>query len=1031
LAPSWFSSYSRLRVPALTVSGLVVDPSGAPVQGARVTLTLGGAPELGAASRTNRRGLYKVSIPRERIQPVAGALQGAVSIEASDFEPVRFDVKWVEAAELDVGAVLLPSGSPPLSPDPQTVNFRLEGTVRDSAGRPVPDAQLSFVGGSVSRPRALITDEAGHFETLLLQSPRTFTLEITKPGHETTRFTMAVDGIAQPQSLARGTWDLVLPAVGAAPPTEQRRLTSVRPGDWSSRYRRGVEALESQDWAGAVGELLVAIQARPRSGGEVSLRDGRTGAYLPYLQLGIAYLNLGRHEEAIQAFETEEQYEVVTASRRDLENLRTFRRFAEQARQSDQAKSDQVLAAAVQRSLEESAALERQGRFEPALTALDPAIAVAPQEAAVAKARDRLRGILDQEEERRAVESRIARLTSEGRSHADAGRFEEAAASFRQALDLRPSAELERLLGEARAKLAEEITAGETTAAEITESLVEVRNLADRGLFDPALARLETVLSMSPNLSTALELQRQLLLDREEQVREEHTASSVADLMAEGTALLDAGEIRQALAIFNRVIALDGENEDAAHFLQEAYTKLSQSVLGGSVGVTRLAPVLVVTNPASSANPSGVDNAPQERVSSSEFVLTALILDDQPNLVVACCSDEARPEAGSLRVGDQDTVRPLKGEKVLEHATQVGADRSLVSLYRFTYSVPVELAPGHREFHIVVMDSDELFAEASHRVLYVRPLLRSPWFYSGVAMLIPLGLVAGHGFRVRRRNRLLKRRFNPYVAGAPVLDDDLFVGRESLISRILETIHNNSVLVYGERRIGKTSLLHHLKRRLEALQDPAYKFFPVFIDLEGTSQEDFFATIAADVFEALQPHLGGSTASPLTDASRYGYHELVRDLGRVVRTLAETTDKKVKLVLLIDEVDQLNSYDPRVNQSLRKLFMKSFAENLVAVMSGVSIKRHWSTEGSPWYNFFEEIEIGSLDDHHAERLVRAPVKGVFSLEQPVVERILELSERKPYAIQKMCAALVNRSHEVGSRRITVEDVDSLATTASI
>jgi hypothetical protein len=287
-------------------------------------------------------------------------------------------------------------------------------------------------------------------------------------------------------------------------------------------------------------------------------------------------------------------------------------------------------------------------------------------------------------------------------------------------------------------------------------------------------------------------------------------------------------------------------------------------------------------------------------------------------------------------------------------------------------------------------------------------------------------MVAGLGWRARQRNRLLKRRFNPYVAGAPVLDAGLFVGRESSIARILETIHHNSVLIYGERRIGKTSLLHHLKRRLQALEDPEYEFFPVFVDLEGTREEDFFATLAAEVFEELRPQLEGSTAATPTEASPYGYHELVRDLGRVVRVLAKSTEKKAKVVLLIDEVDQLNGYDPRVNQSLRKLFMKSFAENLVAVMSGVSINRHWSMEGSPWYNFFEEIELGSLEERHAEELVRAPIRGVFRFDQEVVERILELSERKPYAIQKLCVALVNRSHEQGTRRITLQDVESLA-----
>jgi len=61
--------------------------------------------------------------------------------------------------------------------------------------------------------------------------------------------------------------------------------------------------------------------------------------------------------------------------------------------------------------------------------------------------------------------------------------------------------------------------------------------------------------------------------------------------------------------------------------------------------------------------------------------------------------------------------------------------------------------------------------------------------------------------------------------------------------------------------------------------------------------------------------------------------------------------------LLVDGIDELNHYDPRTTQRVRSLFMASLAENLVMVASAVEIDKHWEQEGSPWYNFFEEIEI--------------------------------------------------------------------------
>ena len=116
-------------------------------------------------------------------------------------------------------------------------------------------------------------------------------------------------------------------------------------------------------------------------------------------------------------------------------------------------------------------------------------------------------------------------------------------------------------------------------------------------------------------------------------------------------------------------------------------------------------------------------------------------------------------------------------------------------------------------------------------------------------------------------------------------------------------------------------------------------------------------------------------------------------------------------MLLIDEVDELNDYDPKVNQKLRSFFMKTFAEHVTAVVSGVQIKKHWELEGSPWYNFFEEIEITPFKREYAVALITRPIRGIFKLEEGVVDQILALTECKPYLIQKLCVALVNRLHE--------------------
>jgi hypothetical protein len=233
-------------------------------------------------------------------------------------------------------------------------------------------------------------------------------------------------------------------------------------------------------------------------------------------------------------------------------------------------------------------------------------------------------------------------------------------------------------------------------------------------------------------------------------------------------------------------------------------------------------------------------------------------------------------------------------------------------------------------------------------------------------------------------------------------------------------------LLYGERRIGKTSLLHVLQRRLSDLRDEEYVFVPVYVDLQGTPEDRFFESLAEQVFEELSgPLADARPRNPSSRPSPYSFHDLVRDLRDILRILQSRSDKRVKLVLLVDEVDELNHYNSRTNQKLRSLFMKSFAENLVAIFAGVAIRHAWDRDGSPWYNFFEEIEVRALRRDQAIELVRRPIKGALKLQSGLAEEIVELCECKPYRIQKVCVALVQRAHDHSRVQIFLADLEAI------
>ncbi len=270
-----------------------------------------------------------------------------------------------------------------------------------------------------------------------------------------------------------------------------------------------------------------------------------------------------------------------------------------------------------------------------------------------------------------------------------------------------------------------------------------------------------------------------------------------------------------------------------------------------------------------------------------------------------------------------------------------------------------------------------------------------------------------------RRRRAFRARFNPYVAGAPILNERMFYGRAGLLKQILNALHNNSLMVFGERRIGKTSFLHRLRDTLPTVDDPDYEFIPVFIDLQGVKEGDFFSALNHEITQTLSER--GIPEAP--SEAEFGVRQFTANLRRYIAALKEQCQKKPKLVLLLDEVDVMNSFTEQTNQQLRSVFMKGFAEHLAAVMAGIHINTKWKSEGSPWYNFFEQIELKPFPREQAEELIIRPVQGIYAYTSDAIERILELTDGKPYLIQKLCLNLISYILLTNKRKIERTDVD--------
>ncbi len=762
---------------------------------------------------------------------------------------------------------------------------------------------------------------------------------------------------------------------------------------WYEHYAAAEKALSGENWAEAIEELNSALEKKGDSGARARTYGMKFTAYFPYLKLGIAYYELGQIDAALQAFETEERLGAIAQSEPDRAELERYRQLALEAQRSAVDEEAERIGYVVRESLIAADRLEGENDIEGAIAALGSALAVAPDDSRALDTLDRLRSELAAQQQRQDIQKRLSELIDRGRGLHSQGLFAEASSVLRQALSLREDSEARTLFEDAQQQLRGQIQADERSRS-VALALTEAADLQRAGRTEEALERLQPTLALEPDNSEALALERTLLELRAQADQDRLRGEAVEGFLAKGETALATGRFEDALAAANRVLAVDTGNRTALHQLASAYRAINERLLGGAPR-QNFPPAIRFADQRQELD-DGVLAQPVQR---SKFRLTGVVIDDSAVTVESFTSDD----------------RPLETS---------ASTQSLGDLFITEFQLSHELSPGMTTLKLVTTDAESLTSSAEYTVLYSRPFVRSPWFYAALAASLAAVVGVAGLARVRRRRRLHQRRFNPYMAGAPVLDDKLFFGREQLLERILQTLHNNSLLLHGERRIGKTSLQHQLKKRLEAMEDPAYEFFPVYIDLQGTREEHFFSTLGEEIFEGLAPVLNGlDPSAPFSDS--YTYRDLVADLRAILKALRQRTSKRVRLVLLIDEVDELNAYDPKVNQKLRGLFMKSFAEDLVAVVSGVSIKREWDREGSPWYNFFEEIDVGPFQPEHARELVEKPIRGVFQLQDGVVERIVELTGGRPYRIQRLCMKLVSRAYELKRSDIAVVDVEAI------
>jgi tetratricopeptide (TPR) repeat protein len=246
---------------------------------------------------------------------------------------------------------------------------------------------------------------------------------------------------------------------------------------------------------------------------------------------------------------------------------------------------------------------------------------------------------------------------------------------------------------------------------------------------------------------------------------------------------------------------------------------------------------------------------------------------------------------------------------------------------------------------------------------------------------------------------------NPYVAGAPLRGERGFYGRQDTLKWVIRELRNpatNALVLFGQRRIGKTTLLLQLQQTL-----PADQFLPVYFDLQDQATRSL-SSVLADLADTMAEKAGLAPPDPEAFDER-GRHFSAHFLPELYAAVGQR-----RPVLLLDEFDVLDqAAEAELPETaaarslfpfLRRLMLEEPRLAFVFVVGRRA--EDLTLDFSATFKASLTREVWTLDETSAVALVRqAEGEGSLRFTDAAVNRVLELTNRHPYLTQLLCQRL--------------------------
>lgn len=247
----------------------------------------------------------------------------------------------------------------------------------------------------------------------------------------------------------------------------------------------------------------------------------------------------------------------------------------------------------------------------------------------------------------------------------------------------------------------------------------------------------------------------------------------------------------------------------------------------------------------------------------------------------------------------------------------------------------------------------------------------------------------------------------PYIAGNPVGETAAFIGRKDIqkaVLRVLADRHKNALVLFGQRRIGKTSALQYLEVELSAHDN----YHPVYFDLQDKASLTL-GQVLRDLAKSISISLGIKISKLGNDPETEFQDSWLPD------KLNQFPENK-SLVILFDEFDVLA--DPEAAQAVSSFFpyfrqlMSAHRQKLQFVFV---MGRNIDDLSSIALSLFKGV-----DSRRVSLLSKADTFKLIELSQdnqtlkwtkPAKERVWQLTHGHPFLAQQLCAHIWDAAYE--------------------